>query len=111
MSFFSGFLQESGYYYYKSSPSETIGNINSFGVAIGSLILLVKSLIEKNNMNIITNIIFFIMSITLIIIYFIKRNEIIEIYIKDEKPDETINKIYFSLSIIMGFIYFYFAIN
>jgi hypothetical protein len=111
MSFFSGFAKDNDGYYYITSGSETIGSSNIFFVAIGSLYLLIKSIKKSSKFDIIFNIIFLIMSITLIIIYYNKKNEIIEIYIKNEKPDETINKIYFSLSIIISFIYFFYLLN
>jgi len=112
MSFFSGFQdpkKNNGDYLYIPSLSETIGTVNISLVAIVSVIIFIDSIKKKKNFDIILNIISFILAIIILVVYYIQRNIITEFYIKNEKPDETINKIYFSLTIIITYIYMYYA--
>lgn len=114
MSFFSGFQDpyyNNGDYIYIPSLSETMGTVNISIVAIGSGIIFYNSIKTKKNFDMILSIIFFILAITIIIIYYIQRNIITEIYIKNEKTDENLNKIYFSLTIVITFIYFYYVFS
>jgi hypothetical protein len=116
MSFFSGFNEEKKYFVngkvlersyhiqtYETSFSEAIGTCSNIFIAALNLISIFASYFGSNKKEAVLSFIFFILSIAALVLYYIKKNEIIKVF--EENADKTLNIIYFSTSIGIGFIF------
>ncbi len=104
MSFFSGFncdnIENCNYdRHYNSSISEIIGTLSNLNLAVITII----NINPNKKINILVNIILFILSIILLVIYYIKKNEITQVFVVN--ADKNLNIIYFTSSIVIFFIY------
>jgi len=109
MSFFSGFncdnIENCNYdRHYNSSISEIIGTLSNLNLAVATITGICGININPNKkINILVNIILFILSIILLVIYYIKKNEITQVFVVN--ADKNLNIIYFTSSIVIFFIY------
>ena len=100
MSFFSGFYTSKTFgRTYDTSKSEAMATAGNIIIALITICLFIFG----NKKDKILNIIFFILSITALVIYYILKNKIIEVYA--ENADENLNKIYFTSSIVIAALY------
>jgi len=88
---------------YQASFSEAMGTISNISIAIISLCsAIIVGVFGKNKKVAVLGVLFLILSIAALVVYYIKKNEIIKVY--EENADKTLNIIYFSGSIGIAFI-------
>ena len=116
MSFFSGFNEKKKYdvygkvlklsyttQTYETSFSEAMGTCSNIFIAGLNLVIVFASYYGSNKKAAVFSIICFILTIAALVLYYIKKNEIIKVF--EENADKTLNIIYFSTSIGIGFIF------
>lgn len=90
--------------FYQTSFSEAMSTINNISIAIISLTsAIIVGGFGKNKKVAVLGVLFLILSIAALVVYYIKKNEIIKVY--EENADQTLNIVYFSSSIGIAFIF------
>jgi uncharacterized membrane protein len=100
MSFFSGF-SENLERRYRTSFSEAMATQSNISFSLFSILITFQT--KKKIIFTIINIIFFILFITILVIYYIKKNEIIKVF--ELNADYNLNKLYFTVSIVVAVFY------